>query len=260
MGKRIEIHNGDMFNYWKVIEANIVNPNTTAKAYIGKPIFSKCLCTKCNETVRLFRNNELAKASNQCRKCTLIERNTKDRQIQNGQIYGHLKVIGDAGYKEVGGKRKHSSLCECLLCGSQKEVLDNSLLTGNTTSCGCVGSRGEQEIKTILNTNNILYNYDSIFPQLVQETGRKLRFDFIILNEDGSINRFVEFDGNQHKTGMWGGSWSHIESFDVINERDVIKNNFCLKNNYILIRIPYSCLGKITLQDIMSDVYRVKGE
>lgn len=34
----------------------------------------------------------------------------------------------------------------------------------------------EQEIKTILNANNILYNYDVASPELVQETGLILLF------------------------------------------------------------------------------------
>lgn len=258
MSKKIQVNIGDTFNNWKVIEANVINPNTTAKNYIGKPIFSKCICTKCNETIRYFKNNELSKASQQCKKCTLIERNTENRAIQIGQVYGHLKVIEDAGYKQVGDKRRHYSLCECLLCGNKKEIRDNSLLTGNTVSCGCIASKGEQEIKNLLNQNQILYDYDCLYPDLLKETGRRLRFDFIIYNEDGSINRFVEFDGNQHKTGMWGGSWSNLESFEVINERDKIKNEFCLKHNLILIRVPYSCLGKITIQDIMENKYQIK--
>lgn len=59
---------------------------------------------------------------------------------------------------------------------------------------------------------------------------------------------------------MWGGNWSNLETFDVIQERDNIKNNFCLKNNYTLIRLPYSLLNKITLEDIFGDKYKVTEE
>jgi hypothetical protein len=93
---------------------------------------------------------------------------------------------------------------------------------------------------------------------LTEYSGRRLRFDFIIYNTDGTINRFIEFDGNQHKTGMWGGTWSNIEDYDTIHERDLIKDNFCLSNNYCLIRIPYSRLGKITIQDLMENKYQIK--
>lgn len=75
--------------------------------------------------------------------------------------------------------------------------MDNKLKTGNTNSCGkCAFSKGEYIIKQILDKNNILYDYDSIFPELLKETKRRLRFDFIIYNSDGSLSHFIEFDGN----------------------------------------------------------------
>lgn len=63
MGAAIKTKVGDKYNAWEVIEANVINPETTSKAYIGKAVFSKCICTKCNKTIRYFRNNELKKAS-----------------------------------------------------------------------------------------------------------------------------------------------------------------------------------------------------
>ena len=259
MGKKIIVNKGDKFGFWEVIEPNIINPDTTNKAYINKSVFSKCVCTKCNKTIRYIINNQL-KHVTQCKSCTLFERNTKDRMVQLNQKYGMLKVIGDAGYKErADGKRRHYSLCKCD-CGNIVEVMDNALQTSNTISCGCLGSRGEKIIENILKANNISYNKDSIFPELIQETGRRLRFDFIIYNDDGTINRFIEFDGNQHKTGMWGGSWSNSETLDIIQERDIIKNEFCLKHNYILVRLPYYTINNMTLDKIMGNRYIYKEE
>ena len=73
-------------------------------------------------------------------------------------------------------------------------------------------------IQQVLKNNNIVFKHDIVLEELVSQTGRRLRFDFIIYNEDDSINRFVEFDGNQHKTGMWGGNWSNTETYEVIHE------------------------------------------
>ena len=253
MGKIIT-KNGDIYGGWKVIEANVINPDTNEKTYIGRAVFSKCICTQCNKTIQYIKNNRLIHLTGICKSCTTFNRNIQNREVQVGKKYGMLTVIDNGEYRIMSdGKKRHYSLCQCD-CGSNPIlVMDNKLQTLNTTSCGCLSSRGEQEIKTILNANNILYNYDMAFPELVQETGRKLRFDFIIYKSDGTLSHFVEFDGNQHKTGMWGGSWSNIEDFDTIHERDEIKNNFCKQHNYILIRIPYQKLGKITLQDIMGD-------
>ena len=191
----------------------------------------------------------------------MVERNTSKRKIQLNQIFGKLKIIGNAGLKDYyGNKRRNFSICKCE-CGNTIEVSDNSLLSGHRVSCGCIVSKGEFLIEQLLIKHNIIYTKDAIFPELLKQTGRRLRFDFIIYNSNGSINRFIEFDGNQHKKGMDGGVWSHIETLKVIQERDKIKNDFCIKNNYILIRLPYSLINNITIKKIMGDTYKVsKGD
>ena len=257
MGKAIKLKEDQIFNAWKVIEPNIINPNTNG-INKNKPIYSKCICTKCNKTIRYILNSELnsLRVSKQCNSCNLIERNTKNRSVQIGQQYGFLKVIGDAGYKiQKNNKKRHYSLCECQNCGKIVEVMDNQMQSGNKISCGCISSKGESIIEKILLENKIIYNRDCIFPQLLEETKRRLRFDFIIYNEDGSINRFIEFDGHQHKKGWIGGNWSHEEDPSLIQERDTIKNNFCLKHNYILVRIPYDDINKLSLETIMGEKY-----
>ena len=79
--------------------------------------------------------------------------------------------------------------------------MGNLLKSGSKSSCGCLSSKGEYYIEKILKQNNIIYNKDYALDELTNETGRRLRFDFVIYNDDGSINRFVEFDGNQHNSG-----------------------------------------------------------
>lgn len=41
-----------------------------------------------------------------------------------------------------------------------------------------------------------------------KETGHRYRFDFILYDIDGEINRFIEFDGRQHFTGPDTNFWS----------------------------------------------------
>jgi len=249
---------GSKYGKWEILETGLINPNTKNKYYIGKPVFSKCKCTQCNKTILLKNNSELnraAKGNSACKHCASMERIKAQRDIKIGNKFGKLTVIGDGGVKN----ERHYSICECE-CGKITIVKDNSLKTGQVRSCGCLGSIGENEISKILKENNIIFDHDKIFPELLQKTGRRLRFDFIIYNKDGSLNRFVEFDGNQHKTGMWGGTWSNLEPLEVIKERDNIKNNFCLINNYTLVRIPYSKRDRITLNDILGDNFIYKGE
>lgn len=51
-----------------------------------------------------------------------------------GQKFGNLKAISKAP-----SRNGHTYwLCECLLCGNQKEIQTSHLTSGATTSCGCV--------------------------------------------------------------------------------------------------------------------------
>lgn len=259
MGKLLNVQIGQIFGGWEIIETQVINPDTKRFNCINKPIFNKGRCIYCHQTERYFLNGDLKNASPKCNKCSLIERNTKDRQIQIGQIYGYLKVTGDAGYEVAsGGKRRHCSYCKCLLCGKENvKKFDNQLISGNTSSCGCMCSQGEQKIKELLIKNKISFKQDSSYEPLVKETGRRLRFDFILLNEKNEAFRFIEFDGRQHFEGFDGGNWSHKEDFSIISERDKIKNNFCKTHNLPLVRIPYTKLQTLNIEDILSDKYEI---
>ena len=50
-----------------------------------------------------------------------------------GQVFGNLKVISKAP-----SRNKHTYwLCECLLCGTEKEIQTSHLTSGASQSCGC---------------------------------------------------------------------------------------------------------------------------
>lgn len=151
--------------------------------------------------------------------------------------------------------------CKCD-CGNFCEVSGNRLKTGHTISCGsCLSSKGEFIIEQLLSKNNIIFKKEIILPELVAETGRKLRFDFAIYRQNGQLERLIEFDGRQHLTGpdttYWGRTTDTLES---IKERDGIKNHFCLNHNYSLVRIPYSKLETITIDDLLGNKYLIKGD
>ena len=79
------------------------------------------------------------------------------------------------------------------------------------------------------------------------------RYDFAIKS-----TKDFTFDGRQHSKGP-ESIWSESDPLELIQERDNIKNKFCLDNNYPLVRIPYTKLKNITIQDILEDKYLVKG-
>lgn len=63
-------------------------------------------------------------------------------RIQVGDTFGRLIVLEESG-KNKTGVRIWNCLCSC---GNEKLVLQNSLVTGNTKSCGCL--KKEQASKT----------------------------------------------------------------------------------------------------------------
>lgn len=189
---------------------------------------------------------------------------TQNALIPNGTKIGKLTVLEAIGYKpQYTGASKNRMWYRCKCdCGNICEVSGNKLQTNQKISCGCLSSKGELTIETILDTYGYLYNKEVILPELVQETGHKLRFDFVIYDEDNkTIKRIIEFDGRHHITGPDTNYWGHTtDTLDTIQSRDNLKNSFCLKHNYPLVRIPYTKLETLTLEDLFGDKYLIKGD
>lgn len=180
-------------------------------------------------------------------------------KIPLGTKFGKLTVIEDLGFREqIPGHNRRWYKCQCD-CGNIHEVMGNLLKQGQTISCGkCLVSKGEFLIQTLLDQNNIEYNYDCSLPELTKEFGKKLRFDFI-LYQNGNIQRIIEFDGKQHKYGPDTNYWGHTtDTLESIQERDNIKNQFCKSHNIPLVRIPYSHINNIILEDLIGDKFLIK--
>lgn len=257
MPNKLIINQDAIYGKWIVIEPNIINPNTTSKNYAGRDVYSKCRCLQCNKTERYILNNELKKYANKntpCALCARRNRAEKNRQISIGDIFTKLTVIGDGGYKN----NRHWSICKCE-CGEILPVKDNALLSGNTKSCGCITSLGENKIITILKENNYAFSHDAILPEFLQETGHRYRFDFILYNDDGTVSSIIEFDGRQHFYGPDTTYWSRTtDSLEDIRYRDNLKNQFCITHHYPLYRIPFTVLNNLTIDTLFDSKYLVK--
>ena len=179
-----------------------------------------------------------------------------------GQKFGKLTIVEDLGFiPHVDGHRRRGYLCQCE-CGNYKEVSGNRLASGNLVSCGqCnLRSKGEYLIQQLLEENNLPFVYDSIYMPLLQETGRRLRFDFIVYKDTTYQEPlvFIEFDGRQHVDGPDTKNWGHAtDTLETIQERDRLKDAFCIKHNLRLVRIPY-WKKIITYQDIFEDNFVIK--
>jgi len=56
-------------------------------------------------------------------------------------------------------------------------------------------SRGEIKIEDILIKAGFVFKEEYSFPDLVAESGRPLRFDFVVFDDDGKIDFIIEYQG-----------------------------------------------------------------
>ena len=121
-------------------------------------------------------------------------------------------------------------LHKCLIDGYQWNVAPDSILHGY--GCPqCCESSGERLIRRFLQSHDILYEYQKIFPEC--RDIQPLPFDFYLPD----YNLCIEYDGRQHYIPIerFGGE----DGFKYTIKHDGIKNNYCKNNNINLLRIPY---------------------
>lgn len=203
-------------------------------------ILYQCKCIHCghieNVASNVLRSNRKYCSNCHVRKTTMID--------MTGQVFGFLKVLErDMSPEHIGHENDSYWYCQCLKCGSIKSIRGISLRNGMTKSCGCIKSIGEELIASLLTKNNIIFEKEYSFNDLIYKN--KLRFDFAIFNTDGTLSHLIEYDGIQHfeQTG-----WEDVKT---IQFRDNLKNQYCLDNNIKLIRI--NNIEDINLSTIMGE-------
>lgn len=145
--------------------------------------------------------------------------------------------------------------CECD-CGENITTRINSLKMGRTKSCGCINkSIGEQNIKDILDKNNIEYDYQKTYETCRFPDNNELGYyDFYINN-----SFLLEFDGDQHSKYKKSG-WVTKDNYIKIHNHDLYKNQWAKENNIPIKRIPYKERDNLTLERIMSDEFLIVPE
>lgn len=140
---------------------------------------------------------------------------------------------------------KYKCICDC---GNITYVHRSHLIQHNTMSCGkCSNkmSRGEYLIQDILKNNNIIYEIEKTFQTCrFIDTNHLARFDFYVNN-----HYLIEMDGEQHYSAIdiFGGELK----FKYVKEHDSYKNQWCKENNIPLIRIPYTKINTLCIEDLM---------
>lgn len=168
-----------------------------------------------------------------------------------GMIFGRLTVLEDSG------ERYDNNIlwrCQCE-CGNQPLIKGTSLIHG-VKSCGCLKSKGEARIVELLNKNDIIFETQKTFKDcLLPNTNYHAYFDFQVDNK-----YLIEYDGIQHfQSSNDTNSWNTQEHFIEVQKRDKFKDEWCAEKGIPLIRIPYTKLDTLCIEDLMLETseYRI---
>lgn len=117
-------------------------------------------------------------------------------------------------------------------------------------------SRGEIKIEEVLQQAGVVFQEEYSFPDLISTSGRPLRFDFAIFDDENNLEFLIEYQGIQHYTpkSKFGG----YTGLRKQQYNDMKKREYCKKHNIILIEIPYTVEGRIDYDYIMN-LYYSKG-
>lgn len=110
-------------------------------------------------------------------------------------------------------------------------------------------SRGEIKIEEVLQAAGLHFEEEYIFPDLLSSSGRPLRFDFAVFDDNGDIDFLIEYQGIQHyeaKSKFGGYTGLRKQQYN-----DMKKREYCQKHNITLIAIPYTDEGRIDYDYIM---------
>lgn len=251
---------GLIFGKWKVLK-KVPNPG-----YKNKQTYWLCECSCEKHTQKIVGKQELKKGKSKSCGCmcppgeifkTLWQdENFRKQQIENminnnpsqekditGQKFGEWTVIKRISEK---GEKDIYYQCQCS-CGNIKNVRKSTLINGASTSCGCKTlSKGAKIIADLLNDNNIIFECEKTFDECrFPDTDALAKFDFYVNNL-----YLIEFDGSQHFNCNSNG-WNTKEHLIKTQEHDRIKNEWCKNNNITLIRIPYTHLNDLCLEDLL---------
>ncbi len=99
------------------------------------------------------------------------------------------------------------------------------------------GSRGEVKIAEILDEAGIAYVREYVFSDLVVSSGRPLRFDFAVLDDNGDVEFLIEYQGEQHYQSV--DFYRGKKGLQKQKYNDAQKKRFCADKGLTLICIPY---------------------
>ena len=230
------------FDESKVVDSRSTDENTTIRR--------RRECLKCGKKVS-------------CRSSDLINGTRKDcgcgnaQRISEGMIhditgnkYGHLTIIGrDTTVKPKGGQHP-KWLVKCDICGKIESVELSMLEVFGKDRCRNCGKKscGEQKIAELLIKESIGFIFDKQYGDCCYEdTKHMARFDFRIIDKS-ECDYIIEYDGEQHYN--YNLKYHGDKPLEYYQQRDRYKDNWCFKHGIKIIRIPYTRLKKLCIEDL----------
>ena len=224
------------------------------KARLNNPkkreIYYHCKCDCGNEIVTTKNNLK----SGGTQSCGCQSKEKRQKYVESIKIdltrkkFGRLTVIKQSD--KHGDQRQAYWECVCD-CGSKTTALGQQLRLGETQSCGCLLSGGEEKIGSLLSMVGIDFKREQVFLDLVNEKNYHYRYDFGVKDKEGNLSYIIEYDGKQHFWPRYYSGWVTKSQVEKTHLHDDIKNQYCFDNNISLIRIPFIHKNDITIDDLL---------
>ena len=237
MGKKINLVAGQKFG-----RLTIIRENGRAKDKRVKWL-CKCDCGK----ITIVHSSHLL--NGHTKSCGCLQKKRASETKKNDLVdkkFGKLIVIKENG--RINGYV--GWLCQCI-CGKTITVSSNHLQKGNTKSCGCEISRGNNKIAEILTSLGVVFEQEKRFNNC--RNIRSLPFDFWLPN----YNILIEYQGRQHfNCSHWSKNKEKNEmEFKRLQYNDQLKREYCIQNNIYLVEISHKYYNKIpNILDKITDI------
>lgn len=195
----------------------------------NKTKITKWIC-QC-ECGKIFSSDGTKLRSGWTKSCGCLQKevtSARTRADLTGQQFGNLTVL------ECLGTKGHSVAWRCLCkCGNIKEVTSNNLLSGETLSCGCLRSRGEELVGQILQNYNITFIKQYSLGNLKGLPKSCAKLDFGIINTQQQLIGAIEVNGIQHYDT--NNPWYN----QGVEDNLILKQNYCEENHIPFLVIDY---------------------
>lgn len=142
--------------------------------------------------------------------------------------------------------------CQCKLCGCFWHSSFSRLKRGRGCPI-CSLSKGEREVKRVLDKYGVLYEQQKEFDGLLGIGNGLLSYDFYLK----SNNTLIEYQGNFHD-GTVKGNFQTQKQFEIQQEHDRRKRQYAKEHNINLLEIWYYDYDNI--EQILSDYLNLNSE